>query len=460
MEKGNQKKGVSLIVVNRIMLVLALLLAVFTVIEVAVNAVRYSEMETLSDKYSSYFEAATRVSDASDYLTSEVRKYINLKDRKYLDNYFNEINVTKRRESAIEYLEQELSDNESVAHLKEATKLSNELAKIEIYAMRLLIDGLKLDLDDYPEEIRNVEISNNNDRMQPFEKVAHAWELVTDNAYETYKSQIRDAVAACEQAIYKEASVNQLDLSRRMMNSVRTQEILIIVLLAISAATALLAIFLIIKPLRRSQDAINKGEFLNVSGSREMRFFSMAYNSIYERIVKKSEKLSYEATHDALTGIWNRAAFDKDIEEETWEHAALLIVDVDGFKKINDTYLHSTGDIVLKSIAEILKTTFRSDDRVYRIGGDEFAVVMVGAGSGHEELIKQKYASMDSKMKENADKFYGATLSVGVSYGNFKVHSTDIFRSADTALYQVKKNGRNAIAFSSDNWECDTEPAE
>ena len=243
------------------------------------------------------------------------------------------------------------------------------------------------------------------------------------------------------------------------MRSVRLQEILIIILLVICSATAFLSIFLIIKPLRRSKAAIDRGEFIKVAGSSEMRFFATAYNAIYERIVKKSEKLSYEATHDALTGIWNRAAFDRDIEEETWEHSALLIVDVDGFKKINDTYLHSTGDIVLKSIADTLKTTFRSDDRVYRIGGDEFAVVMVGAGSGNEELIKQKYASMDSRIKENPDKFYGATLSVGVSYGNFKVHSTDIFRSADTALYQVKKNGRNAIAFSSDNWECDTEPA-
>ena len=453
METKKAKKGISLILANRILLVLASILVFITIAELIMNSTRYSNMWESTARFARYFGAAAEMNESSDYLTAEARKFINLKDKKYLDNYFNEIYNVKRREAAVGLLEGELADNESVTFIKEADKISDKLSEIEIYAMRLLVDGMKYDLEEYPEEIRNVEVKQTDEEKQPFSKIAYAWDLVTDDRYETYKADIRENVASCEKALYEEASTTQISLGGKMMTSVRWQEVLIILLLAISVVSALLSDFLLVRPLRRSQTLINNGEKMAIKGSREMRFFANAYNRIFERNVRKSEKLSYAATHDALTGLLNRAAFDKDIEEEDWEHAALLIVDIDGFKTINDTYLHSTGDSVLKAVANLINSAFRSEDRIYRIGGDEFAIIMIGANSSHEKLIRQKYEEVREGVKKNAENFYGATLSVGVAYGNFEFYSKQIFESADAALYEVKKNGKNNISFSPETWE-------
>ena len=439
------KRRVSLIGINAIMAALSLFLAAFTIFEVVLNSSRYAELERTSSEYASYVDTAAGLSEASDFLTTEVRKFVNFKDKKYLDEYFNEATVAQRREKALDVIREKFGDSEITRRLSSARNYSEQLEEIEYYAMRLVVEGMKYDLEEYPDEIKNVELSNGDMAVESFSQLAVAINMVTNEEYETYKSKIRENATMCVQMIYEEAMNAQAQISEKTLKSIRLQEIFIFLLIAVIVATAVMNIVLMFRPLRKSEEAIRRGEKIAMKGSREMQFFAAAYNRIFEKNVKRSEQLSYESTHDGLTGLLNRTAFDKAIEEENWSRVALLIVDVDGFKTIDDTYRHSTGDAVLRLVAETLLTTFRADDRVYRLGGDEFAVVMIGAGHEQEETIRQKYREMQAKTEEKKEEFYGATLSVGAAFGNWITNSQDIFKKADTLLYEVKKHGKNNI---------------
>ena len=155
------------------------------------------------------------------------------------------------------------------------------------------------------------------------------------------------------------------------------------------------------------------------------------------------ERLSHEASHDALTGLLNRGAYDLLMKTVDTAHMALIIVDVDYFKQINDTYGHAVGDRVLKRVAEILQQNFRSVDIICRFGGDEFVVVMTRSNSSMRQLVLNKIAHANDLLQHPKDDLPPVSLSVGVAFSDRNNPSGDIFTDADTALYRVKEAGRN-----------------
>ena len=158
------------------------------------------------------------------------------------------------------------------------------------------------------------------------------------------------------------------------------------------------------------------------------------------------ERLSHEASHDALTGLFNRGAYDLLMESADTEHMALILADVDYFKHVNDTYGHAVGDRVLKRVAELLRSSFRSVDILCRIGGDEFAVVMTRSNSSMSQLVLNKMERINDLLQHPKDDLPPVSLSVGVAFSDRENPQGDIFRDADTALYQVKKAGRKGCA--------------
>ena len=125
---------------------------------------------------------------------------------------------------------------------------------------------------------------------------------------------------------------------------------------------------------------------------------------------------------------------------------ALILVDVDYFKSINDTYGHAIGDKVLRKVAEILQKSFRSVDIICRIGGDEFVVVMTRANSTMRQLVLNKIARANELLQHPKDGLPPVSLSVGVAFSDRENPKGDIFTDADEALYRVKEAGRNGCA--------------
>ena len=165
---------------------------------------------------------------------------------------------------------------------------------------------------------------------------------------------------------------------------------------------------------------------------------------------QETQKLiRHEAEHDALTDLLNRGSFEKvfEIYENGDQPYALILIDVDTFKSVNDTYGHATGDKILQKVSKLLKNAFRSIDYICRIGGDEFAIVMVEMTSDLQYTICDKINAVNTELAKAEADLPAVSLSVGVAFSDRENPGESIFKDADKALYKVKENGKNGCGF-------------
>lgn len=159
------------------------------------------------------------------------------------------------------------------------------------------------------------------------------------------------------------------------------------------------------------------------------------------------KNLEFKASYDALTGLANRHSYEKTIEAEIERSNryktkfSLIIYDVDYFKKINDTYGHESGDKILIELSSLVKTTLRKSDEVFRVGGEEFAIIAPETDAANALVLADKIrkvveaASFHNNIK--------VTLSLGVAESYSGSSISNIYRQADIALYKAKNSGRN-----------------
>ena len=206
-----------------------------------------------------------------------------------------------------------------------------------------------------------------------------------------------------------------------------------------------------VKAAQASYDFIREYEiiFITVFG---MLIAAVIFYIVYKNRQEKARLLK-RAQRDALTGLYNKKTTEDMIErflEENGEDSynGLLIMDVDYFKQVNDTYGHIVGDKVLKSFGRLLAKLFREQDIIGRIGGDEFMVLIRNindveiARSRVKKLIEEVRALQIPELAGN-----GITISVGIAYApDHGPTFMELYRHADTALYQVKRGGRNGFS--------------
>lgn len=169
--------------------------------------------------------------------------------------------------------------------------------------------------------------------------------------------------------------------------------------------------------------------------------------------VKKAQaKMAEMSTVDELTKLHNRRYFVEALEGE-FERAnryeiemALVMMDLDLFKKINDTYGHPAGDMVLSEIGRILKKHVRRNDIACRYGGEEFAVILSNVNRDNIYAAYERFREMVSKQPfEYESKQFQITVSIGIAFSNDAKSINDLLAHADQALYQAKDTGRNKI---------------
>jgi diguanylate cyclase (GGDEF)-like protein/PAS domain S-box-containing protein len=166
-------------------------------------------------------------------------------------------------------------------------------------------------------------------------------------------------------------------------------------------------------------------------------------------------KLEHLASHDALTGLLNRRAFEIELERavafaKRYElETALLIVDIDHFKLINDTYGHRTGDAALRRLSELMRTRLRQTDVIGRLGGDEFAIILPGVETGQARRVAEEILEVvrtDRAIAINGD-VVPLTASAGIArIGTGDASPGELLAETDYALYQAKQAGRDRVA--------------
>ncbi|MFF3852133.1 diguanylate cyclase [Micromonospora sp. NPDC002575] len=148
-------------------------------------------------------------------------------------------------------------------------------------------------------------------------------------------------------------------------------------------------------------------------------------------------RLREQASSDPLTGLPHTGPFGQRIARATPGRTALLAIDVDGFKAVNDTYGHQAGDRLLVGLARALEAALRQGDELYRIGGDEFVAVI--------EVNRPEEAVRIAERLAEAARGTGRTISVGVALPRPGESSEQTLRRADQALYAVKRQGRDGV---------------
>lgn len=201
-------------------------------------------------------------------------------------------------------------------------------------------------------------------------------------------------------------------------------------------------------------------ERMTISMVRDMDGKPIRYVSVFSDITafwRKDEHIKHLAFHDALTDLPNRTLLMDRINQRLINsnrepcELALMFIDLDGFKLVNDQFGHNVGDDLLKEIAKRLLSLVRESDTVARVGGDEFIIVLNNP-QGNDEItyIANRVVSMINEPMEIHGEVFHVGASVGIAiFPTDASTSADLIKNADTAMYAAKESGRNKIHFFS-----------
>jgi len=193
----------------------------------------------------------------------------------------------------------------------------------------------------------------------------------------------------------------------------------------------------------------------SVFSEKDVQFLELLTDTIGSILTWKNEykKMYKSAIHDGLTDLLNHKAYKERLNEELSrakrfkQSLVLLILDLDKFKRINDTYGHLYGDYVLTEVSAILKDSVRNIDICARYGGEEFAIVLVNTDIENARPVAERIIEKVSEFHFNKDGIEeNMTISAGMSeYPNHSIEMKKLIAHADLAMYEVKKNGGNAV---------------
>ena len=211
----------------------------------------YQRMEEASDRYIAAQLAATDLESGSDYLTDRVRCFVVTGELEYLEDFFEEVNVTRRRDGAVEKLEilLEGGDSAALANLSTALSLSNELVDIENLAMRLVVEAGNYDMAKIPQEIAGLALPEEYRSLSAEEMQKAAQSLVFNNNYMHYKDKIRENVSLCTQALIRSSSQELEQATSKLSLLVDIQTAMTIIFLLIVLAFVTIITLFIRRPL-------------------------------------------------------------------------------------------------------------------------------------------------------------------------------------------------------------------
>ena len=426
---------------------ITILLAILFLIITVQGGKEFKIVQDSTNRYIVCERAAKNLQDGSNYLTEQVRLYAMTGEQTYLDNYFQEVNETRRRDKAVKSLQRYFQGTDPFNSLQKAMDCSEGLMSTEYYSMRLVLEAQGTDSGSWPEEIQKVTLSAEDSNLTSSEKMQKARQIVSDDVYQETREEITGDVSNCMEELIKITKNRQGRATMIFSDIYLKIEIGISILIVLLLVISIMIRRLVVNPLISYNESIQRGEIFPVIGAEELQNLAETYNKVYKENKETQMLIRHQAEHDALTGVFNRGAFEKllKVHEKAEEQSpfALILIDVDTFKSVNDTYGHAVGDEILKKVASLLRSAFRSIDFVCRIGGDEFSIIMVEMTMDLAYTIKEKIQAVNEELANPKSGLPAVSLSVGVAFTDRENPGESLFKDADKALYFVKENGRS-----------------
>jgi len=175
---------------------------------------------------------------------------------------------------------------------------------------------------------------------------------------------------------------------------------------------------------------------------------------LYQEVQEQNRLLQEMANRDGLTGLYNHRYFHEQLSQDFLrakryhETLSCVLLDIDFFKKFNDTYGHQTGDVVLRALADVIGRSIRESDLAARYGGEEFALIMYHTDqrAAMDAAERLRHMVESHEVQDNGN-LLRVTISVGVAtFPHEKIHDAkELIEFADQALYKAKENGRNRV---------------
>ncbi|MGV3741405.1 MAG: EAL domain-containing protein [Burkholderiaceae bacterium] len=340
------------------------------------------------------------------------------------------------------------SDVESIAKVRQG----NTLGKIEDYARQQKLQILVYEAAEKPQD-RNILLQHTS---IPVERIIQAVKAdsgasVTKIAHEGtdyYANRFEFELWNWRIILVKDGATYA-----KFIDSI-SQSYFIICGILLIATVVLIMYFrrVVHQPVRSIIGSIQSGDMPSYKGIYEFEFLSNIIREATEREQKKQAEMSFQASHDPLTGLANRREFERCLNQALSEDAPLgthtiLYLDLDQFKIINDTCGHHAGDALLQQISRVMRDRLRQSDLLARLGGDEFGVLLENCA---EEPSMRIAESLRMAVSDFRFAWEGKIFAVGVSIGmlSFKndgLDLADLLSDVDSACYMAKEKGRNRI---------------
>ncbi len=413
---------------------------------------RFYAVKDANNKFIICEQCSKLIEESADYLTEQARLFVATNNEEYARAYFKEINETKSKQKALETLKQVCSEKDlALQRLSVTIEQSKSLINMELYAIRLAYKAIGE--KNLPAEIADIQIKELDEKLSKDKLREAALNSLFGEGYLLYKKRITENCKITIEAIEHQIQDDLSNNGKELGENITLLRILFFALLVINVLLFIVFAYLILYPLDRFRESIRNDEKLKVIGSLEFKQLAESYNEIYNIKAQNEKSLLEKAEYDVLTGLLNRRAFDQicQLSAEKAEPIALLLIDLDNFKHINDTYGHTGGDTALQELARILLETFRTSDYITRIGGDEFAAILPNCTPAVGNSIKRKILSVNEKLTNIKDNISPVSVSVGVAF-SANGFSDELFKNADKALYIVKEQGKRGCVIYEENY--------
>ncbi|MBR2132323.1 MAG: GGDEF domain-containing protein [Oscillospiraceae bacterium] len=439
-------KGIRIRVFNTCMILVSCVLYIFLLMATIYAADNYEQLVVTTSDYIRLEDTAKDILKASDYLTEQVRLYVQTLEPEHARLYFEEANVTRRRENALTVMREHSLDPQREDSLKQAVSYSDELMIREMYAMKLVVAAEGHTGGEIPREVTDVALEPADMGLDRQEKLEKARSMLFDQEYQDMKSKIYTHLECFTQGVLSTTEHRLGDGLDGLLNSIHTQRLLLSVLAILNVVTFLVITLLVVRPLKIFLSCIQNRSLIRPAGAYEFKYLAKVYNEIYmhsDSLEASEAFLRKKAEHDALTGIMNRYMFQQisELLHESGVPIALVLIDVDKFKDVNDTYGHAGGDRVLIRVAKLLRESLRESDYVFRVGGDEFAAILTNVKKERLESVRRKLLQVNAQLLQPQEDCVAVSLSIGMAFSE-NGYREGLYEQADRALYCVKEHGR------------------